>query len=192
MMLVVLLLVAIVILWFKLTKEKDQLQTSYNNLAAEEEQLKTNCKSVNEERDQQQRKTDELQKKLSELKKDLNTPGWRFVSFYYISTEKKNWSESRQDCKGKGADLMIINNKKKQELVVGWKISEGAWIGASDRDTEGVWKWVDGSALKNKFFYGGEPDNLGDEDCVVSDHVAWHDVSCGKQYAWICERKINI
>ncbi|KAF5894018.1 antigen like protein, partial [Clarias magur] len=109
LMLVVFLLVAIAMLWVKLTTENDQLKTTYSNLTAEKIQFETSNKKVAEERDAFQRKRDELQRKLSSL-------GWSFFksSIYYISKEEKNWNESRQDCQGKGADLVIINSREEQ------------------------------------------------------------------------------
>ncbi|XP_029605395.1 C-type lectin domain family 12 member B-like [Salmo trutta] len=42
--------------------------------------------------------------------------GWRFFdsSFYFLSTEKKTWEKSRQDCLERGADLVIINSREEK------------------------------------------------------------------------------
>ncbi|KAK3543812.1 hypothetical protein QTP70_028103, partial [Hemibagrus guttatus] len=204
LILVVLLLAAITILGVLLTPKRDQLETRYNNLTSEE-QLDISYKKVSEERDQCQKKTveiqkktDELQKKISQLVKDINTPGWKYFSssIYFISSMKKSWSESRRDCIERGSDLVIINSREEQGFVEVWRRGEGAWIGANDRDSEGVWKWVDGTTLTSGFWSSGEPNNKGDEDCVVSGYRSepvpnWVDVSCSYEYIWICEKKIN-
>ncbi|KAG7330772.1 hypothetical protein KOW79_004741 [Hemibagrus wyckioides] len=145
--------------------------------------------------------TDELQKKFSQLIKDINTPGWKYFSssIYLISTEKKSWSEGRHDCIERGADLVIINSRDEQDFVEVWRRGQGAWIGANDRDSEGVWKWVDGTPVTNVFWSSGEPNNKGDEDCAVSGYRSepvpnWVDVSCSSKYIWIltdCKEEIK-
>ncbi|KAG9259799.1 C-type lectin domain family 6 member A-like [Astyanax mexicanus] len=96
-LLCVLLLTAITVLWIQfnhLTAERDQLQTSNSNLTMER---------------------DGLQRRFSEVDK-ANRDGWMYFnsSLYYVSTEQKKWSESRNDCRERGSDLVIINSREEQ------------------------------------------------------------------------------
>ncbi|KAG7313932.1 hypothetical protein KOW79_022428 [Hemibagrus wyckioides] len=77
--------------------------------------------------------------------------GWMLFqsSLYYISTEQKNWTVSRQYCRVRGADLVIINSKEEQAFVEMLSKSKnyGIYIGLTDSENEGVWKWVDGTSM---------------------------------------------
>ncbi|XP_026103832.1 perlucin-like protein [Carassius auratus] len=103
-----------------------------------------------------------------------DNPKWITYSHssYYISSEWKNWTDSRQDCLQRGADLVIINNREEQEFITTITSGNIVWIGLTDNNTEGVWKWVDGSTLTSRiwsFWRPNEPNsNVGDEDCAVS------------------------
>ncbi|MCJ8750214.1 hypothetical protein PDJAM_G00259970 [Pangasius djambal] len=129
----VLLLTAITVLLIK-----------FNTLNIENNQLQTRYDNVTIERDQLQKQKDTFQKRLTSV-------GWILFhsSLYYISSEKKTWPESRQDCRERGADLVIINSKEEQEFVDNLSKNKkpGVYMGLTDLDNEGVFKWVDGTSL---------------------------------------------
>uniref|UniRef100_A0A3B1INT3 C-type lectin domain-containing protein n=1 Tax=Astyanax mexicanus TaxID=7994 RepID=A0A3B1INT3_ASTMX len=181
--------------------ERDQLQTSYTNLTAERDQLQTSYTNLTAERDG-------LQKSdyrcflimncfcVSFIEK-ANREGWIYFSFslYYVSTERKNWTESRNDCRKRGSDLVIINSKEEQSFINVLRKDQWVWIGLSDNETEGVWKWVDGSNLTTRFWYPGQPNNNNNADCVLAGYLSdpvnnWADYPCNTSLVWICEKRI--
>ncbi|XDV54156.1 hypothetical protein PO909_022511 [Leuciscus waleckii] len=182
-LLCVLLLTAVIVLCV-------HIHTKSTNYTEERDQLLTNITNLIEERDQ--------------LRNDLQScDGWTYYksSFYYMPNESKNWNESRRYCTERGADLIIINNREEQDFVKNITGSAIVWIGLTDSDVEGTWKWVDGSTLTSGFWGSGEPNGERSENCVVTvavptvpewgTLVGWLDVECTKAYQLICEKSIS-
>ncbi|ROL44498.1 C-type lectin domain family 4 member M [Anabarilius grahami] len=109
-------------------------------------------------------------------------------SLYFISSEKKTWTESRRYCTERGADLIIINDREEHEFVR--KHFDYFWIGLTDSDVEGRWKWVDGTNMTSGFWRSGEPNNYNDEDCALIYSTGWNDYPCKEALRGICEKII--
>uniref|UniRef100_A0A3Q0RAK9 C-type lectin domain-containing protein n=1 Tax=Amphilophus citrinellus TaxID=61819 RepID=A0A3Q0RAK9_AMPCI len=121
-------------------------------------------------------------------------------SFYYISSIKKSWNDSREDCLQRGADLVIISSREEQVQCLRVKSVWYTWIGMTDTEEEGTWKWVDGTLLDKSFRYWhtGEPNNYNglEEDCgeikLVEDENKWNDIECNTENFWICEKMVDL
>ncbi|KAB5518546.1 hypothetical protein PHYPO_G00167310 [Pangasianodon hypophthalmus] len=173
--------------------EKDQQEAKLKELTNKTIILQASYNDTKDKSEKLQKEKDALQKKLTAIDSHAKV-GWRYFSssIYVISTEQKTWSESRQDCRSRGGDLVIINSREEQEFIIKHLGRNEAWIGLSDRDTEGVWKWVDGTRLTTAYWGYGEPNNVGDEDCAeilgFPDRKSWNDAPCSAQLPWICEK----
>ncbi|XP_063410552.1 gamete and mating-type specific protein A-like [Mytilus trossulus] len=83
--------------------------------------------------------------------------------------------------------------------------TDNIWIGATDQQREGDWRWVDGSKISYSRFADGQGytnsgflfANGGNEDCALirrDDGGQWHDYPCqpifgtfGYTYSYACE-----
>ncbi|XP_077965039.1 C-type lectin domain family 4 member M-like isoform X4 [Gasterosteus aculeatus] len=143
---------------------------------------------------------EEIMKNLTEKEEDLKDhylkQGWVYFnqSFYYISSSQMSWQDSRDDCLQNGSDLIIITSKEEQDFARQFK--KRSWIGLTDRETEGTWKWVDGTELKERYWTTGEPNSyLGsNEDCgemkFYEEQHNWNDLECSYKNFWICEKAL--
>ncbi|KAF7252699.1 C-type lectin domain family 4 member F [Varanus komodoensis] len=83
------------------------------------------------------------------FKKGARTSGaWKVFerSLYYISTEKKTWHDAESFCMSRDAHLASVNTDKEQNYISS-QLDEPAWIGLTDENEEGNWKWSDGSRV---------------------------------------------
>ncbi|XP_017270960.1 C-type lectin domain family 4 member E [Kryptolebias marmoratus] len=130
-------------------------------------------------------------------------PGWFQVEdqCFLLNTQKTTFSTGAGKCKDIGAHLAILTTRKQHEAVEreGRRIggfNTFYWIGLSDSENEGDWRWADNSQLTTSFWnvQPSEPDNNAaggpsGEDCAVvnSYSQSWYDVPCEFLYPRICQ-----
>lgn len=144
--------------------------------------------------------------------------GWQLIGTecYYFSSHKQRWKDSRATCLDWSGDLVKIESREEQRFLFD-KVKElmeanedKFWIGLTDAEREGEWKWTDGSPLNSSltFWFLKEnrmqPDNYAGEnsdgeDCVrmgeltevseESEDNCWFDRDCTTDQKYICERK---
>ncbi|KTF74532.1 hypothetical protein cypCar_00031018 [Cyprinus carpio] len=122
---------------------------------------------------------------------------------------EKNVTRHRNEILMKSYDVGKNRNQTPEQQEFAKRFSNGNefWIGLTDSDKEGNWKWVDGSTLTSgqyqitqkaalnmliytfSFWRSGEPNGKNGENCVVSFSSGWRDHPSNNAFRWICEKK---
>lgn len=120
---------------------------------------------------------------------------YEYISSYGISwSDAKAAAENRRYFGLQGYLATILTPEEAQ--LTGEQASGVGWLGGSDEETEGVWKWVTGPEAGTIFWNGlangstpnyanwnnNEPNNLGDEDYIhvtfgVGRAGSWNDLA---------------
>ncbi|XP_027872188.1 CD209 antigen-like protein C [Xiphophorus couchianus] len=135
--------------------------------------------------------------KLKQETRQYLQKGWLYFrdSFYYISSTKKTWDESRKYCLREDADLLIINSREEQNFITQLSRDKLTWIGLRELSGTERWIWVDGAPLTESYWGPGEPNRLvkGNPICVemrfFDTENSWNDIPCTTENFWMCEKE---
>ncbi|KAL9963778.1 hypothetical protein ACROYT_G027318 [Oculina patagonica] len=118
-------------------------------------------------------------------------PSWTAFegSCYILFTDKKDWNNAKAFCNANGAQLVKIESADENDFVNQEFLPDSYWIGLTDAEIEGDWKWSDGSILTAYTnWMSEEPNNYNNQDCVaIANDGEWHDAECTKVREYICE-----
>uniref|UniRef100_A0A4W6BRA8 C-type lectin domain-containing protein n=1 Tax=Lates calcarifer TaxID=8187 RepID=A0A4W6BRA8_LATCA len=132
---------------------------------------------------------------ISERQSEYCQTGWiHFQSSCYVINhrelpDQKTWEDARDDCRGKNADLVVIEYPEEQDFIYNSSLvslgMNGYWIGL--RGENGSWNWVSGSRLIKEYWIQPPGDS---QHCVTSvkETKGWKAVSCDVKNGWICEK----
>ncbi|CAL4060926.1 unnamed protein product [Meganyctiphanes norvegica] len=121
---------------------------------------------------------------------EVSSSGW----CYYIIGVRATWADAQKMCQSQGGELAQPADLHSFQQLFDKELEYGYWLGGSDSDNEGSWRWVvSGELVSNEdSWYPGEPNNADDnEHCLfmVQDRQPpLDDRSCEDEYKFICEK----
>ncbi|XP_047474283.1 lectin BRA-3-like [Penaeus chinensis] len=89
---------------------------------------------------------------------------------FFVSNFKLYWHEAHLHCLGMGADLaMHTQLHALKTFVIQESFRSGSlWLGSTDEEIEGEWKWLDGEPIDEGLWAEGNPNNKnGNQHCLV-------------------------
>ena len=120
-----------------------------------------------------------------------------------------NWTQCEKKAIELGGHLVTVNDAAENKWLVDTystnpNLVQGPWIGLSDADNEGVWKWASGENISYSNWYSGEPNNSFGRSPEGEDygHILlqtgnWNDIANFSDYggvnqtSWAIIEKLN-
>ncbi|XP_035666994.1 uncharacterized protein LOC118409788 [Branchiostoma floridae] len=112
---------------------------------------------------------------------------WCFKEY----VEGKFYNDARQVCAGDGGLLAMPKDSDVDNFLMNTLTNRmNHWIGLNDQNTEGEWRWEDGTPHDRNADYGrwrdGEPNGGRGENCV-HDSTGWNDLNRNHDMPFICQ-----
>jgi len=88
------------------------------------------------------------------------------------------WEQARLDAESRGGRLAVLDTESKMEQLIAFLQTSGTWpiffIGATDVESEGNWKWLNGKSVTIPNWRSGEP-NGGSRENYAEIYSSGHD-----------------
>ncbi|XP_046359253.2 CD209 antigen-like protein A [Haliotis rufescens] len=113
---------------------------------------------------------------------------------YSMSEDEAIWENAKRTCEDKGGQLMMFKDEDKTNKVLDiingfYLYSTNVWIGMTDVETEGVFKWIDGTTLSNDHGTRSLINGGTEENCVMLHQGGIYDSDCGSEKRYLCENR---
>lgn len=111
---------------------------------------------------------------------------------YKLYVEKKSWKEAEDHCQSEIGHLASVSTAGEQRVLDNMYIEYGAWLGGTDQEKEGEWKWSDGSPWTYENWESEKYGNKGEDNNCVKWYrdYGWNDEVCGSTSPFICQSHI--
>jgi hypothetical protein len=113
--------------------------------------------------------------------------------WYKHCLEPATWAAAEKRCEEMGGHLACVTSKKEHDFVVKLISGKVTWLGGTDAETEGQWRWITGEPFQFRAWLPGEPNNvMGREHALTyggydRGRVGWVDWYLEGRASFVCE-----
>jgi hypothetical protein len=122
-------------------------------------------------------------------------------SCYELFVSFVPWDAAERQCVAWGGHLASIGSSEENAFLAGWTAQlgltnadgQGIWVGGTDAQQDGVFRWVDGTSLSFTGWAPGQPDDGAGVDCIEKRNDGagqWYDRHCADSLRYTCERPL--
>ncbi|KAI8484555.1 hypothetical protein Bbelb_376620 [Branchiostoma belcheri] len=191
-----------------LKRDQDGMSATVDAVKRDQDGMSATADASKRDLDIERSQTPTSEKRLHERTLSCCPEGYtirRGICYKAFKTGK-SFSEAAAACRADGGTLAMPRDAETNAFLVSLykslNIDDHFWFGLHDQREEGMFEWVDGSALGSYSSWGpGQPDNYiyrsyGDQDCVAyhghptaspKDKDKWFDQPCGFWKNFICQ-----
>ena len=108
---------------------------------------------------------------------------------YMLSNESTSWNVAANRCVAWGGELASLKDPTLVQYVNKAITVDKYWIGGSDREKEGEWKWMDGSKIEKIKWGDRQPNGGSSANCLLVIEDGWNDKICSKRQRFLCQFK---
>ena len=111
--------------------------------------------------------------------------------FKYYS-EYRTWAQAKAACEALGGHLATSTSAEKNTFLTTLTTSS-VWLGGTDEETEGTWKWITGEEWSYTNWKSGEPNGGSGENYLeLNTAGVWNDNNATETLPYICEWDYDI
>jgi Ca2+-binding RTX toxin-like protein len=123
-----------------------------------------------------------------------NSPSSQTQQSLYFLSDSAPWEGAQSQARSLGGNLVTINNQAEQDWLQNtFGKNQTFWIGATDKVTEGTFRWINGEISAFANWNKGEPNNVGNEDYAELLNMGkWNDSGSTKKQKAIIEVSVQM
>ncbi|CAH1241242.1 FBN2 [Branchiostoma lanceolatum] len=117
-------------------------------------------------------------------------------SCFKLFTDASTYQTAKEKCQEYGAQLAVVKDDDTNDFVATLKGSEEeVWIGLR-RNSDEIWKWIDGTSLEESFHDWAEGWHTRHGRCVLHGvytnyQNVWKKTDCARLYSYVCQKAVQ-